>query len=87
MRQVAVEIGRGAARRGGQEHQTNRKRRSQTKGLGQEETHQWQQQQLASQADQHWFREFHHPGKIRQGQRQTQAKHDDAQSNGQEQSQ
>ncbi|MCY1291236.1 hypothetical protein D9M70_404180 [compost metagenome] len=84
MRQVAVEVGRGTARRGGQQHHAHRQRRLELEALGDEEAGQRQQQDLAAEADQHRFGEFDHPGEVRQGQRQPQAEHDDAQRQGQE---
>ena len=85
VRQVAVEVGRGAAGRGRQQHQADRQGRGEAEALGDEEAHQRQQEQLAAQADQYRFGKLHHPGEIRQGQRQAQPEHDDAQGDGQEQ--
>ena len=49
-----------------------------------EKTVRRQQEQLAAQADQYRFGKLHHPGEIRQGQRQAQPEHDDAQRSGKE---
>ncbi len=84
MSQVAVQVGTGAARRSRQQHQPHGQRRSQGKALGDEETGHRQDEDLTDQTNDHRFGVLHHPGEIRQRQRQPQAEHDDAQGGGEE---
>ncbi|MNN67165.1 hypothetical protein D3C81_1827850 [compost metagenome] len=84
MGQVAEQVGGGAARGSGQQHQADGQGRLQPKTVGNQETHQRQQKKLAGQADDHRFGVLHYTSEIGQCQRQTKAKHDDAQGERQE---
>ena len=78
MGQMAEQVGRGATRRSGQQHQPHRQGRLQAKAVGNQEAHQRQQQNLAGQAHHHWLGVLHHTSEVGQGQRQPKAEHDDA---------
>ena len=67
MRQVAVEVGGGAAGRGRQQHHADRQGRLQGEALDDQETGQGQQDDLAHQADQHRLRVAHHAEGSRPG--------------------
>ncbi|MCY1436002.1 hypothetical protein D9M71_521160 [compost metagenome] len=81
MGQVAEQVGRGAARGGRQQHQAHCQRGSQAETFGDQKADERQEQNLAGQADQYRFGEFHHAGEIGQGQGQAQSQHDEAQGN------
>ena len=87
MRQVAVEVGGGAAGRGRQQHHADRQGRLQGEALDDQETGQGQQDDLAHQADQHRLRVAHHAEEVGRGQGQSETEHDDAQGDGEEQGQ
>ncbi len=68
MGQVAEQVGRGAAWRGGQQHQPHRQGRLQAEAVGNQEAHQRQQQDLTNQAYHHRLGVLHHAGEVGQGQ-------------------
>ncbi|MNE69926.1 hypothetical protein D3C80_1656830 [compost metagenome] len=87
MRQVAVEVRRGAAGRGRQQQHADRQRGLQGKAEGDEETGQRQQDDLADQADQHRLGIAHDTGEVRHCEGKPQPEHDDAEGDGEKQGQ
>ncbi|MND57280.1 hypothetical protein D3C80_484040 [compost metagenome] len=78
-KQVAVEVGRGPARRGGQQHHAHRQNRRQAEQQHQTETDGGQKQKLTGQGDGDRLGPLADAGEVARRQVQPQAEHDDAQ--------